>query len=629
MKETNKKTRKHTKRVRVSLSNEQQLEAEKVVADTLRDNPEAFNLPESEYSAEDLTNYFTKATAGSQRILPKEKRRYVMYLRKSTDDEAKQVRSLDDQETECRALARQLSITVRPEDIFIESASAKKSGNRPLFDKMLQGFRTGKYHGLLSWSPDRLSRNMKEAGEIIEMIDLEQIQDLHFKTYQFDNTPNGKMLLGILFATSKQYSDKLAVDVARGITGTINDGKYVGAGKRGYYADATTGYFIPDAHNWQLLRTAVTMRLTEGKTNQEVADFLNNAHFSYRKSQNDEYKLTKMDKKSVSLIFNDPFYCGVYKYGNNIANLNEIYNFLPLITPKEFISLGRNISNNFSESFNGRGTVARRLDFGLLREKVICDYCDKTMSFQRTKLVRGKNKGSYMLSYYCRNKECIRHNKAEAIKLYGHKLSGSIRAKYVMAHIEWTLRHCTKNTLKAYQQYIGRLEQKLAVDREIAKRKLTDAKSDLKRQEEMYAKYQNLQLVSNEDYKRHHNGKLEYHENLINVHTASIDKLQIELNKLSEALPTREQFVELIQFYLKTILTTTDLIEEDTVYQEVVLNLRAGDDFIASIKLNPPYDLMVDLDDISTGRGERTRTFDLAVPNRAHYQLCYTPTNNP
>lgn len=30
---------------------------------------------------------------------------------------------------------------------------------------MIQGFKTGKYQGLLSWSPDRLSRNMKEAGE--------------------------------------------------------------------------------------------------------------------------------------------------------------------------------------------------------------------------------------------------------------------------------------------------------------------------------------------------------------------------------------------------------------------------------------------------------------------------------
>ncbi len=37
---------------------------------------------------------------------------------------------------------------------------------------------------------------MKEGSEIIELVDLERIQDLHFKTYQFENTPNDKMRAG-------------------------------------------------------------------------------------------------------------------------------------------------------------------------------------------------------------------------------------------------------------------------------------------------------------------------------------------------------------------------------------------------------------------------------------------------
>ena len=56
---------------------------------------------------------------------------------------------------------------------------------------------------------------------------------------------------------------------------------------------------------------------------------------------------------------------------------------------------------------------------------------------------------------------------------------------------------------------------------------------------------------------------------------------------------------------------------EDEVYKEMVLNLRVRDDSAPVIKLNPPYDLMVDLSKIVSGRGERTRTFDLTVPNRA------------
>lgn len=161
-----------------------------------------------------------------------------------------------------------MGVIIREEDIIKESASAKKSGNRPLFDQMILGFKTGKYQGLLAWSPDRLSHNMKEAGEIIEMLDSGEIQDLQFKTYAFDNLPNGKMMLGILFATSKQYSDKLSVDVIRGIKDNTQDGKYNGVIKKGYFADSQSGLFMSGAHNWQSLRRAVIMRLKERKTNQ-------------------------------------------------------------------------------------------------------------------------------------------------------------------------------------------------------------------------------------------------------------------------------------------------------------------------------------------------------------------------
>ena len=174
---------------------------------------DTFKLPESKISIDNIVANIIETEKDTAKILPKEKRRYVIYCRKSTETEDRQVRSLPDQVEECLAKAKRLGVKVRPEDIIQEAASAKKSGGREEFDKMLRGFRSGKYQGLISWAPDRVSRNMKEAGEIIEMIDLEQIQDLHFKTYQFENNPNGKMLLGILFATSKQYSDKLSVDV--------------------------------------------------------------------------------------------------------------------------------------------------------------------------------------------------------------------------------------------------------------------------------------------------------------------------------------------------------------------------------------------------------------------------------
>ena len=64
-----------------------------------------------------------------------------------------------------------------------------------------------------------------------------------------------------------------------------------------------------------------------------------------------------------------------------------------------------------------------------------------------------------------------------------------------------------------------------------------------------------------------------------------------------------QEFVELVNPYLETIPSTTDIIEEDMIYNKLVLNLRAGDNAVSVIKLNPPYNLMVDLEKIPFGWG--------------------------
>ena len=589
---------------KILLSKEKLLETEQEIAKRKLREPEVFTLPTSKRSIEDLTNYFVKLEEGTNKILPKEKRRYVIYLRKSTNDESKQVRSLEDQRTECLALAKSQGISIRDEDILEESASAKKSGNRKIFDDMLMGFRTGKYHGLISWSPDRISRNMKEAGEVIEMIDEELIQDLLFKTYQFENNPNGKMLLGILFATSKQYSDKLGVDVTRGISGNTKEGLYNGVVKKGYYVDSEKGYFIPDSYNWDLLREAVSMRLYKGKSNLEIAQFLNDSHFSARKNQDEEYAKVRVDKQMVGDIFADPFYFGLYQYGKNLANLPDLYAFLPLITPDEYIELNQGAASNFDKKFAGKNTLNKRLDYGLLRNKVICGYCDTPMQFQHQPIKRGKNKDKWLISFYCRNTECQRF-KEEENKEKGVTLKHSIRAMYVMAAIEYTLRCCTNKSKEAYRLHIGKLELKLAQDRAIVKRKLTDAKAELRSNSEQYIKYQQFQIEHLETYKQHHKGKLEHHQSLIRIAEHSIKVCEEELEKLNVGLPSEEEFYELIDSYLRILLTTTDLMEQDAICKELVSNLRAGDDSVSVVTLNKPYDLLLDLSKISFGRGER------------------------
>ena len=82
--------------------------------------------------------------------------KFFIYARKSTDDEGRQVLSIDSQLDELREYARKESLTVVRE--YIEAQTAKEPG-RPVFNEMMEAIEAGEVGGLLAWHPDRLSRN--------------------------------------------------------------------------------------------------------------------------------------------------------------------------------------------------------------------------------------------------------------------------------------------------------------------------------------------------------------------------------------------------------------------------------------------------------------------------------------
>jgi len=78
--------------------------------------------------------------------------KYFLYARKSTDDEDRQILSIEAQLVELRALAKRENLFVYKE--LIEAKTAKEPG-RPVFNTMLSSIEKGKAEGILAWHPDR------------------------------------------------------------------------------------------------------------------------------------------------------------------------------------------------------------------------------------------------------------------------------------------------------------------------------------------------------------------------------------------------------------------------------------------------------------------------------------------
>src|SRR3989338_3102028 len=88
--------------------------------------------------------------------------RYCLYARKSTESDEQQALSIDSQIKEMLELANKEKLDVA--EIRRESHSAKASGTRPVYNQLLEDVRLGKFNGILTWAPDRLSRNAGDLG---------------------------------------------------------------------------------------------------------------------------------------------------------------------------------------------------------------------------------------------------------------------------------------------------------------------------------------------------------------------------------------------------------------------------------------------------------------------------------
>jgi len=160
------------------------------------------------------------------------KTKHFLYARKSTEDEERQVMSIEAQLAELADFAKRENIEIA--ERFIESKSAKKPG-REIFNEMIQKIHDSKGPvGILAWHPDRLARNSVDGGQIIYLIDQEKIASLRFPTFWFEPTPQGLFMLQVAFGQSKYYSDNLSENVKRGIRQKLRRGEWPGLAPFGY-----------------------------------------------------------------------------------------------------------------------------------------------------------------------------------------------------------------------------------------------------------------------------------------------------------------------------------------------------------------------------------------------------------
>lgn len=234
---------------------------------------------------------------------------YCLYARKSSESDERQSMSIDSQIKEMMQIAKRENLNIV--DAKQESHSAKDSGKRPVFNQMIEEIRQGKFNAILTWAPDRLSRNAGDLGSIVDLLDQERLCEIKTYGQKFTNSPNEKFLLMILGSQAKLENDNKSINVKRGLRTKVEMGLWPSTAPTGYLNERRTdrrGYVMVDTERAPAIKQMFEKAGNNSWSGRQI----------YRWLKDEQNFTTKTDKylslSNVYLILRNSFYYGVFEY---------------------------------------------------------------------------------------------------------------------------------------------------------------------------------------------------------------------------------------------------------------------------------------------------------------------------
>jgi len=351
--------------------------------------------------------------------------KYFIYCRKSTEEEERQILSIEAQLTELREFAKQNNLFVVKE--YYESKTAKEPG-REVFNFMMSEIEKGNASGILAWNPDRLARNSIDGGRVIYLVDTGKITSLKFPTFWFEPTPQGKFMLSVAFGQAKYYTDNLRENILRGIRQKIRRGELSAKAPLGYFNEPRLRTIEPDKKTFRKVKEILTAFATG------------------------EYTLTKIQSKMFSLglvgkegnplhlstiqgILKNPFYYGHFRYRSEVHQGSH----KPMISKKLFDKIQEALISNGKPRKKRGPKNFQFLNFA------VCGECGYTITAERKIKKSGRKYHYYHCTFKSKKQKCAQtrflreESFAEQIKETCQKVSlpDDWREKYLAKVNEW------------------------------------------------------------------------------------------------------------------------------------------------------------------------------------------------
>ncbi len=309
--------------------------------------------------------------------MKEEKKVAGLYIRVSTEDQAREGFSLPEQEKRLRTMCEYKGYKIY--DIYEERGISAKTGNyRPEFERLLQDIKDRKVNTIVVLKLDRLTRSVADWEKILTFLE-ENEAYLDCANDDINTTnANGKMVARLLTTVSQNEIERTSERTKIGLAGAIKVGHIPHMAPLGYKHE-----------NKKLV--------IDYSTKDVVIRIFNMYHdgLSYKKISNvlnEEKVLDKTNWRDSTIlnILENPIYKGDFIHGRRTKHPTYYFDVVEPLVSKEYWEECQVQQKKNSRSFQ------RTLTY-LFMQKLKCPKCKRILGGKAT---TKKNSNSYYY-YYC------------------------------------------------------------------------------------------------------------------------------------------------------------------------------------------------------------------------------------
>lgn len=250
--------------------------------------------------------------------------RAAIYVRVSTDEQAREGFSIEAQKSECMQHIAKKNYELY--DIYIDAGLSAKNMKRPALQRMMSDMENHLFDIVIFWRLDRLTRSVKDKSTIFEKFDKYKVDFKSIKEDYDTTTASGRMVLNIMVSIAQAERETIGERVYMGEEQKALSGLRNGAiAPMGY--DLVDGLIVPNG-DADFIRRLFTM-YQDHKGIGTIARELNR-----------EGK--RMHVTTIHYILTNPQYCGRNRWNHRskgIRTNNSIINdgkHEAIITPEVF-----------------------------------------------------------------------------------------------------------------------------------------------------------------------------------------------------------------------------------------------------------------------------------------------------